>query len=90
MSYETIDTPTPIGCVVGVFGLSALAFSGFCFWAIIKAGKLDPPKIEIVESMLLKGSVAAVIALLCIGYCIHRLRTAHTRSHQEYGKSLSN
>jgi hypothetical protein len=79
MWFTTIpDKPTPIGCLVGFFALFLVAYSAMAFWGAYRAFTRQPPLPDTGKKLILWGIMALVPALVGMGFCIHRLRTAGT------------
>jgi hypothetical protein len=61
--YPETDKPTPLGCLVGVFALAALAFSVLCFvlaWKSSGSGGED----AVVRKFIILGIIGLVVAVI--------------------------
>jgi uncharacterized BrkB/YihY/UPF0761 family membrane protein len=83
------NTPTPIGCLVGFFGLFTALFSLLAFWGAFKAFGQTPPETEVGWTLVRWGAVAALPALAGIAFCVYRIATAGKREYHRAGQSLS-
>jgi len=75
------NTPTPIGCLVGFFGLFTALFSILAFWGAFKAFGWTPPETEVGWQLVRWGAVAALPTLAGIAFCVYRITTAGKREY---------
>jgi uncharacterized BrkB/YihY/UPF0761 family membrane protein len=87
--FHNVNTPTPIGCLIGFFAIFPSIFSGIAFWGAYKAFSKEPPVVETGWKLILWGAVALTPALFCIGFCIYRIATSHSQKHYDISNSLT-
>jgi len=82
------DTPTPIGCVVGLFAIPFAIVSGLFFKAAHIAFTMTPPKPTEGWDLIFWGIMTLLPALLLIVICIYRLWTTGERKFERYSDTF--